>query len=157
MFRRRHAKGVFFEPSSDYWQLTCRDRYADLLLRLTDLLPSGLTLYLEGTSTAPLISSYLEARPATDPLAVESGTIWPRSRSYHMPMTQENVAGLAELMDRVAEPQVGDHLHAYKVTTAYLIWYDALSKSPLYLRKDVPEEDVQRVCRALGCEYSSVS
>ena len=138
MFRRRQAKGVFFEPSSDYWQLTCRDRYADLLLRLTDLLPSRLTLYLEGTSMAPLIASYLEARPTTDPLAVESGTIWPRSRSYHMPMTQENVAGLAELMDRVAEPQVGDHLHAYKVTTAHLIWYELLERFDLADAADRP-------------------
>jgi hypothetical protein len=27
--------------------------------------------------------------------------------------------------------------------------------SPLYLRKDVPEADVQRLCSDLGCEYAA--
>ena len=135
--------------------MTCRNRYGELLLKLAELLPPGTTLYIEGTSIAPIVVAYLQNRPAEQPLAVKPGTIWPRPRSYHMPMTAENVAGLADLMKSLAEPEVGDHLHAYKGDTAYLIWYDALDSSPLYLRKDVPEEEVRLLCTALGCEYSS--
>lgn len=40
---------------------------------------------------------------------------------------------------------------------AYLLWYVAMSSSPLYLRKDVPEEDVQQLCRACDGEYASFS
>ena len=114
MFRRRRAKeaeGIFFAPDSGYWELTVRGRYGEVLLELTRLLPTGLTFFVEGTHTVPLIASYLEARPATDPITVRSGTIWPRGRSFHMPMTEENMAGLVALMDQVAEPEVGDHLH----------------------------------------------
>jgi hypothetical protein len=53
---------------------------------------------------------------------VPRGTIWPRLKVYHMPMTRENLAGLAGLMHYLAEPEVGDHLHAYRGETAYLIW-----------------------------------
>ena len=121
MFRRRRAKGMFFAPGPDYWALKVRDRYGEALLELTKLLPAGQTFFLEGIATVPLIASYLEARPAADLIEVRSGTIWPRGRSFHMPMTEENMAGLVELMDHVAEPEVGDHLHAYNGTTAYLV------------------------------------
>ena len=147
--------GTFFAPGPNYWELRCHGDYSAVLVKLAELLPPGLTLFVEGTHTAPLIAAYLEARKAEESTDVKSGTIWPRSRSFHMPLTQENIAGLADLMDRVAEPEVGDHLHAYKGTTPYLIWYDALSEAPMYLLKDIPEEAVLRLCRSLGCEYSA--
>jgi hypothetical protein len=66
-------------------------------------------------------------------------------------MTPENVAGLVDLMKDLAEHEVGDHLHAYRGRRAFLIWYDAWVESPLYLRRDVPEEDVRRLCGEFGC------
>jgi len=121
------------------------------------MLPSGLTLYVVGTSISPIAASYFEERPAPQPLSVASSIIWPRPKAYHMPMTPENVTGLAELMRNLADPEVGDHLHAYRGATAYLIWYDAWFGAPFYLRKDVPEQLVQRLCGDLGCEYASYS
>lgn len=148
---------VSFWPDADYWEVTCRGRYSgrELLLRLADVLPPGLTLYTVGTSISPIVAAYFGDRPATRPLPLASSIIWPRPKAYHMPMTPENVAGLAELMKNLAEPEVGDHLHAYRDTTAYLIWYDAWFDSPLYLRKDVPEEALRRLCGDIGCEYAS--
>ncbi len=150
MVRRRQPKGVRFMPDAGYWELECHGRYGELLTTLASILPSGMTLFLEGSAMAPLIAAYLEARPAADPLEIRSGTIWPRTRHFHMPMTPENVAGLAELMDLVAEPEVGDHLHAYRHGVAYLIWYDAFF-SPLYLHRDVGEEAIRRLCVDIGC------
>ena len=149
---------VFFEPGPEYWEVTCRGRYSGrrLLAELAAVLPPGLTLYVEGTSIAPIVAAYFADRPAAHPLPVRSGVIWPRPKAYHMPMTTNNVAGLVELMEDLAEPEVGDHLHAYRDETAYLIWYDAWFDSPLYLRKDVPEGTVGRLCGALGCEYASL-
>jgi len=121
---------------------------------IASVLPPGLTLYLEGTSIAPSVEAYLADRPAADPMSVRRGTIWPRPKAYQMPMTTENVAGLAELMKGLAEPEVADHLHAYRDAVAYLIWFDAWSDSPFYLHKDVPEDAVRRLCDTYGCEYS---
>jgi hypothetical protein len=102
-----------------------------------------------------MVAAYFGSRPAPHPSPVATSIIWPRPKAYHMPMTPENVAGLAELMENLAEPEVGDHVHAYRGTTAYLIWYDAWFDSPLYLRKDVPEAEVQRLCSDLGWEYAA--
>jgi hypothetical protein len=151
---------VSFEPADpDYWEVTCRGRYSgrDLLVALAEVLPPGLILYIEGTSIAPIVAAYFAHRPVEQPLPVRREVIWPRPKAYHMPMTPENVAGLAELMQNLAEPEVADHVHAYKASTAYFIWYDAWFDSPLYLRKDVPEDAVRRLCADFGCEYSSPS
>ena len=72
-----------------------------------------------------------------------------------MPMTPENVAGLVQLMEHLASPEVADHVHACRGSTAYLIWYDAWFDSPFYLRKDVREEDMRRLCGMFGFEYAS--
>ena len=148
---------VLFAPDPDYWEVTCRGRYDGrrLLVALAAILPPGLTLYLEGTSIAPVVGAYLASRPAADPLPVRRGVIWPRPRAYHMPMTTENVAGLAHLMEDLAEVEVADHVHAYRDDVAYLIWYDAWSDSPLYLRKDVTEDAVRQLCAGQGCTWSS--
>ena len=112
-------------------------------------------MYLEGTSIAPIVAAYLQDRPAADRESVRTGIIWPRPKAFHMPMTTENVAGLVDLMTDLAEPEVCDHLHAYRDGVAYLIWYDAWFDSPLYLHKDVSEDAVRQLCGAFGCEFSS--
>lgn len=150
--RRRRSKGVEFLPDHDYWEVDCRARYREVLAKLAAILPDDLTLYVEGVAMAPLVRSYLEARPAADPTEIRSGTIWPRSQGHHMPMTADNVAGLVELMTRLAEPEVADHLHAYRGDVAWLIWYDAFS-APFYLRNEVGEEAVRELCGELGCEW----
>lgn len=152
MFRRRRRESVRFMPNARFWEVRCRERYDELLVRLASILPPGLTLFVEGSAMAPLIQAYLEARPAASPTVIRSGTLWPRLRGYHMPMTEENMAGLAQLMGLVAEPEVGDHLHAYRGEVAYLIWYDAFS-APLYVRDDVGEEAIRRLCEDIGGEY----
>jgi hypothetical protein len=150
---------VALNPSTEYWQLSCRGRYdgPTLLMALADVLPSGVTLYIEGTSISPIVAAYFSDRPADKPVPIRKSVIWPRPKAYHMPMTAENVAGLAQLMESLAAPEVADHVHAYKGTTAYLIWYDAWFDSPLYLRKDIPEEKIRWLCDAIGCDRSSVS
>lgn len=144
-----------FAPGPKYWKLEGVGDPGGLLVWLTDILPAGSTLYVEGTRS-PIVTAYLAERPAADPLAVAAGTIWPRPEVHHMPMTPENVAGLAELMERIAAPELGDHLHAYRGSTASLIWYD-FPDDPLYVTRDVPEAELQRLCTALGGDYSPAS
>jgi hypothetical protein len=152
-------RNVSLEPGPDYWQMTCHGRYSrrDLLAALAEALPPDLTLYVEGTSISPVVAAYFEARPAERTSPVATSIIWPRPKAYHMPMTPEHVAGLVELMGDLAPVEVGDHLHAYRGTTACLIWYDAWFDSPLYLRKDVPEDALRRLSSAFGCAYSPFS
>lgn len=152
MSEASHSPELYFTPSSDYWELRCRDRYGELLVALTEVLPPGLTLYLEGATIAPDVAAYLEARPA-EPVPVHRGTIWPKPAVYQMPMTVENVAGLARLMDDHAEPEIAEHIHAHKDGAALLIWYDAFSSTPLYVRNDVPEDDVKTLCADFDCQY----
>ncbi len=155
--RRFGTEEVLLRPGPEYWEVACRARYRapDLLMALAEILPSGLTLYAEGTSISPMVDAYFSERPADNPLPIRRGVIWPRPKKYHMPMTPENVAGLVQLMEHLSSVEVADHIDAYRGSTAYLIWDDAWFDSPLYLRKDVAEDDVRRLCERFGFQYAS--
>jgi hypothetical protein len=146
---------VSLQPDANFWEVRFRGRYAGgpVLRELAGLLPPGLTLYLEGTSIAAVVQAFLARRADPHPASVERGVIWPRPKVFHMPLTVENLAGLVELMEHHAEPEIADHLHVYVGTVAYLIWYDAWFDSPLYIRNVVPEEGVRRVCDEFGGEF----
>ena len=73
MIRRSGNEGVSFAADSDYWKLQPGDDYVGLLLKLTEVLPPGMTLYAENTRS-PLVASYLRDRPAEEPHAVASGS-----------------------------------------------------------------------------------
>ena len=146
---------VALEPDAQFWEVRFRGRYEGdrVLAELAALLPAGLTLYLEGTSIAPDVQAFLARRPEPNPMAVRRGVIWPRPTTFHVPLTDENVAGLVGLMEHHAAVEIADHVHAYRGTVAYLIWHDAWFDSPLYVRNDVPEEGVRSLCDEFGGEF----
>jgi hypothetical protein len=159
MSQRPTGDEVDLVPGRDFLEVRFRGRYpaGPVLRALAALLPPGLILYLEGTSISPVAAAFLASRAAPDPTPVPRGTIWPRPATFHMFLTTENVESLVELMDHLAAPEVGDHVHAYRGTTAHLIWHDAWFDSPLYLRATVPAEGLDRLCAEFGCTFSPVA
>ena len=136
-----------------YWELSAPADAAAFVRRLPELLPEGTVLYLEGVIIASEVSDFLDARRSPTGLKIARGTILPRPQVYHLPMTDSNVAGLAELFERHASPEVCDHFHAYAGDTVFLQWHDAFFDDPLLLSSLIPEEKAKRFCDTLGCTY----
>jgi hypothetical protein len=126
-------KGISLE--SPKWEISPTCDMSAFLRALIDVIPKGSILYLEGGSPDKEIRSYLEARKAPNPIKVALGTIWPRPICYHIPITPENLNGLAELAERHATPEIADHLHIYKGSKVLLQWHDAFYNDPLYFRR----------------------
>ncbi len=144
-------------PILKFWEISSPKDNVQFLQLLSELLPLGSTLYLEGTTIAEDVKAYLKARPARPEMAIPRGTIWPKPQCFHMPITTENTAGLIDLSEHHAEPEICSHLHAYHNGQMYLFWYDAFFAGPkefLYLSQKIPEWKIEEFCEKLGCTFT---
>jgi hypothetical protein len=122
-----------------------------LLAALGELAGDDTVLYLEGNHIAPDVRAFLEARPATASTPVKRGTIWPRPKSFHLPLTRANLAGLRELAENHAEPEICDHLVVYRGDRLLLEAYDA-GNNTVWVATDLPPDTLAGLRRALGLE-----
>ena len=134
------------------WEVSRIEDLPSFLRALIDLVPLESTLYLEGNSISKDIQLYLEARKPQQITKVETGTIWPHPKCFHMAITYESLDGLAQLADKHAEPEIADHLHIYKDNKIILQWYDAFS-DPFYISKEILEDKVKNFCSRLNTTY----
>ncbi len=139
-----------------HWELTSPADYSKFFRMVTQILPQGCVLYVEGTSIAPEIRAFLEPRKTDRIRSVVRGTILPRPECFHILATQENMAEFARLASLHARPEVCDHLVIYGDEDRYVEWYDALSTSPVSVSELVPEATVREFCQALGCSFVHV-
>jgi hypothetical protein len=140
-------------PPGECWEVSATRDSAAFVRHLPDLLPERTVLYLEGGSASEGIQTFLEPRGAPQPSQVARGTVWPRPRIYHLPMTGQNVAGLAALFETHAAPEICIHFHAYRGDELLLQWHDAFYDDPFLISLNISEDAVKRFCNTLGCTY----
>ena len=86
------------------------------------------------------------------------GTIWPRPACFHVTATSDNLVGLAGLAERHADPELADHVHVHKDGRVLIEWHDAFFWGlPIFMSKEIPEENVRRFCEALSVGYETVA
>jgi hypothetical protein len=119
---------------------------------LSRLLPQGSVLYFEGT-TEREVDIFLSGRPATGPVKVRMGTIWPRPLVYHMPFTHSNVQGLARLLRTRHIPYLCTHPHSYKNGRMLLWWHDAFEDRTMLISCDIAEDKVADFADSIGSKY----
>ncbi|MHC4574901.1 MAG: hypothetical protein ACYS76_12365 [Planctomycetota bacterium] len=119
---------------------------------LGKLFSSSVTLWIEGTSIAQDIQSFLETRKVAKVTKVQLGTLWPRPHVYHVSCDEDTLRGLVGLAEKHAEPEICDHICVYKDQKVLLAWYDAFY-DPIYISRKIPEEKVAAFCAAIGCPY----
>ena len=81
------------------------------------------------------------------------GTIWPRPLVFHLPATSENLNELAVCAEKCNECEVAVHLHVYRQDKVLLEWYDAFFKDPMYLSREIAEENLRDFCSELSLRY----
>jgi hypothetical protein len=101
-----------------------KDLYA-LLEAIDDVMPSDSVLFLEAGSATADIVQFLETHHQSTPHTVKRGTIFPRSRVYHLPLSSGHLTELRRLADQHAEPEVCDHLAVFHGDRLLLTAYDA--------------------------------
>jgi hypothetical protein len=158
LFGEREAgrKGISLD-ADDVWEVGAPRDAAAFIRALPELLPEGTLLYLEGRPTSREAAAFLEAHRVAPQAELARGTIWPKPKTFHLPMSQDTIAGLARLFECHASPEICDHFHAYRETQVLLCWYDAFYDDPVLVRGDIPEESVRRFCQRLGVTYARCS
>jgi len=137
------------------WKLSPLDNLVPFLRALPTLFPEGCVLYLEDGRRPRDVREFLEARTAPDARRIAPGTLLPRPTVYRMPLTRENVDGLAALAEHHAFPELACHVHVYSGERVLLLWYDACA-DPIYVAREVPEERVRAFCAEVGIPYEEV-
>lgn len=152
---KEERKGISLENIT-CWKISPVENFPNFLRALVDLVPAVSTLYLEGGSPKKQIRVYMEERAAKNTTKVAMGTIWPRPQIYHIPITKENLEGLAKFAEKTVSPEICVHLHVYKDKKVLLEWYDAFFTDPFYASKEIEEDKVKEFCKKLKTNYEEV-
>jgi hypothetical protein len=137
-----------------YWQVAGEVELSSLLRALPKLMPESAILYLEGGSPPRKVKSFLDEHCVPEVTHLETGTIWPRPRTYHLPATSGNLTDLAKLCEKCVAFEVAIHFHVYEDKKVLLEWYDAFCNDPMYLSRDIAEGKVRAFCDELSLQYN---
>lgn len=136
-----------------HWRVVGVKVFSPSFRELPSLVPKGSVLYIENTRFDRDVNEFLVPRAVEAPRGlVRAGTIWPKPKFFHVPITQPDMQGLAELSERHAEPEVADHMVVYRESTILLEWYDA-GFDPIFLSKEIDEKKVKVFCAQGGAKY----
>jgi hypothetical protein len=118
------------------------------LVRAIGALPSGSVLCLEGgTHPAPL-KAFLSEHHVPHEQRTIGGTIWPRPETYCLVVNSSTIEKLAQFVDRLAAPEVCDHLAVFQGERLLLSAYD-VPDDAIQLSRDLPVDTLAAVRRAL--------
>lgn len=121
---------------------------------LPEILPLPANLCFEGASISSDVQALFASSAVAPTLQIPPGTIWPKSRIFHVRATGQFLQQLASLAEKHAESEVCDHFHAYNDAHGLMQWYDAFSGDSLLVDAAIPEASVQNFCRKLGVNYA---
>ena len=121
------------------------------LCELPGFAPSGSVLCVEDVDTSE-IQQYLSARLGPFENETNKGFLKLRPKIYFMPISEENLKGLARLSERYSEPEVCSHLRIYHGEEIVLSWHD-LPFDPFYVAGGIDETAVRRFGEVLGCDH----
>ena len=116
-------------------------------------MPKDSTLALEGTHASE-IESYLKERPAKYENETDQGFWKMRPKIFYIPVTLENLRGLAGLSERYNELEVCSHLRIFSSDQILLSWHD-LPSDPIYVSDQIGEDTLNKARDVLGCESLS--
>ncbi len=140
-----------------HWRIVGVHVFSSFFRELPNLVPAGTILYIENTGFWADVAQYLGGHAVAQPeRKIERGTILPRPKYFHVPITAAVMSGLAEIAERHAEPEVADHMVAYHEPGILLEWYDA-GVDPIFASKDIAESSVAAFCTKIGARYDELT
>ncbi len=135
------------------WRLSPPNDHAKLIDSLPIIITRNAIGYFEHTHFDPAARSLFERYEIEPSREIETGTIWPRPKCFHLPLTRNSLLGLKRLFQSTSAQAICAHFHVYDQEGMLLEWFDAFAKSPLYLSVRVPEDSVAGFCHELSITY----
>ena len=121
----------------------------DVLYAIDETIPKGAILYMEGTSIATDIATFLAGRAVEGRMDIRRGTNWPRASTYHLPLKGDNIRMLGSLAgERHANPEICDHLVVYRDDRVLLEAYD-VGSGDIRISDDLGPHGISRFQQAL--------
>ncbi len=139
---KEELNGIKLNLNEPFWELEGKTHFGTLLRALTEILPENSILYFEGGSPRGALLDFLKIQSIPEQTHVAVGTLWPRPTYYHIPATKQNISTLADISERIAEPELAIHFHVYSNREIILDWHDAFSQ-PMLLSGKLKGEKVQ--------------
>ena len=125
--------------------------YARFFRALSELVPEGSALYLEGGSPPSWLKEILDDRKLPEKLPVAKGIIWPRPPTYHLPTDSHFLEVLAKASEQCAVPEIAINVAVYNDGVVLLYSPDVhCGITPFHISKMLAEEKVHRFCDAIG-------
>ncbi|HYE73268.1 MAG TPA: hypothetical protein VEF04_08055 [Blastocatellia bacterium] len=146
-----YEAGLLENVEPPCWRVAPID-FTKFLRHLPTLTPDNCVLCLEGVIDPAIESSLKKRQAANYENETKQGFLKLRAKIFYMPITEENIQGLADLSDGYAEPEVCSHLRVYWKRKVILSWHD-LPTDPLYVLSELDESALQKFCEVLGCKY----
>jgi hypothetical protein len=136
------------------WEVSGRHiDQAEFFRALSDLVPDGSILFLEGGAHPPPVKRFLEQHAVPPEAKVALGTLWPRSTVFHVRATASSLRQLGDLAEQCAAPELCSHLQVYNADRVLLEWHDAFS-DPFYVSQRVPLERLTAFCGILKTPWT---
>src|SRR6185503_17965975 len=101
----KDREGIALQPEDIMWEVSPTRNLSIFLRCLPDLMPAQSILYLEGHLDEAQ-ANLLEPYQATRITKVAVGTIWPRPRWYHFPITPEIMDRLGAFAETADGPEI---------------------------------------------------
>ncbi len=136
-----------------FWTVTPTTDFPAFLDALVDLAPPGSILYIEGDKPPEDLGAFFAQRCVPETVHLVMGTIWPRPRTFHLPITEQNIRELAALIRQKRPSGSAVHLHVYRDNEVLLEWHDAFWRDPFYLSASIEEDRLRTFCERLGVKY----
>jgi hypothetical protein len=151
-----HSNAVFLS-SGNSWEITAPENHVAFLSCLPELCPNDSIMYMEVTYLGKDVKKILSSIQIDGKLEISKGTIWPKSEIFHIPLTYENIHLLLKLLENHVTNEFVDHFHIYSCDKIFLTWYDAFSKDPLFISKQIPVVNVEKFCENIGSQLKNLS
>jgi hypothetical protein len=146
------ANWIMIDFNDSHWELSSPKDFSSFLHGLPILFDSNTTLYLEDGTPPDELKFFFDENCLSEKTIIPHGTIWPRPKAFHLPITIENIKELSDLSENYAEPQVAVHAHVYKDNKLLLQWYDAFA-DPILISPDIKEHQIRDFSAALHVNY----
>src|SRR4051812_43521155 len=141
--RWRAGMGLII-PSSDAVSLGYVRNVQLLLAAIDEAIQDGSILYIEGTSIAPEIRTYLESHQAPWQAPFPPGTIYPIPERFALVLLGTNLADLRRIADHYPAPEVCDHLAVCRGTSTLLSAPDA-GFDEVFVSSELPPATITRL------------
>ena len=140
-------------PEGQVWEIDS-EYDPTLFFRGLRLFEGNLTIYIECSSLSDDIGKILQHYATSKTCPIKQGTIWPKSKKFHLALSEELIIKLIDISENYPVPDFADHIVLYG-NSLILEAYD-FARGPIHINSELSEELVKEFSSLLDTNYKSI-